>query len=183
MERLATLIKKRNALDVEIAEILGRPVVQGHFGETVASRVFGLELHASANQRGSDGLFREGQFKDKSVNVKYYPMRENLLDISKENLPDFYLVLTGPKNRAASSRGGHLPWVIETVYLFDARDLVNKLKVKIGTATSVKQVIWEEAEIYPAHNPYFPLSRSQREMLKLFRSSRRNSIRHWHTGE
>ena len=171
MERLAALIRRRNALDVEIAGILGRPVTQGHFGEIIASRIFDLELHASANQRGSDGLFREGQFKGRSVSIKYYPMRQNLLDISKENLPDFYLVLTGPENRADSSRSGHLPWIIEAVYLFDACDLVSKLKVKIGTATSVRQAFWEEAEIYPAYNSHFPLSQRQREMLVLFRGS------------
>lgn len=44
------------------------------------------------------------------------------------------------------------PWLIEEVFLFEARPLLERLKargLKIGVATSVRQAEWEEARIYP----------------------------------
>ena len=168
MERLASLIKRRNALDLAISEVLGRPALQGHFGEFVAARIFNIELHDSAAHKGSDGYFIDGPLSGKSVNIKYYPKREGLLDMNRDNHPDFYLVLAGPKSTAASSRGGHRPWLIENVYLFDAAALVDQLSVKIGTATSVRQNLWDGAEVYPCDNPSFQLSETQRDSLKMF---------------
>ena len=168
MDNLASLIRQRNSLDKEIAEILGRPVIAGHFGEFVASSIFNIELNASANKRETDGHFWGERLCGKSVNIKYYPKNEGILDMSKDGHPDFYLVLAGPRASATSSRGKHRPWLIESVYLFDALELLSKLKVKVGTATSVRREFWEEAEIYPVHKPHYPLNQWQREMLELF---------------
>jgi hypothetical protein len=66
------------------------------------------------------------------------------------------------------------PWVIEHVYLFNARELFEKLRkrgVKIGVATSVAQVYWKEAEIYPKQeNVVLRLTDETRRMLALFGS-------------
>ncbi len=41
--------------------------------------------------------------------------------------------------------------------------------VKLGVATSVRQHLWDEAEIYPRqHNERLILSNAQRALLKLF---------------
>jgi len=75
---------------------------------------------------------------------------EGILDITPETLPDFYLVLTGPKGAPTSSRGTMRPWLISYVFLFDAAKLLADLRgVKVGIATSVRQHIWDMAEIYP----------------------------------
>ena len=42
LERLAGLIWQRNALDREIAAVLGRPAHSGHLGEYQAAAVFAL---------------------------------------------------------------------------------------------------------------------------------------------
>lgn len=168
MEHLASLIKQRNDLDREIAQMLGRPALPGHFGEFVAARIFNIALHESAAHKGSDGYFADGPLAGKTVNIKYYPKREGVLDMNRDNHPEFYLALTGPKSAAASSRGGHRPWVIERVYLFDTAALLGQLSVKIGTATSVRQNLWDAAEIYPYNASYFPLNEAQRNSLKLF---------------
>jgi hypothetical protein len=40
--------------------------------------------------------------------------------------------------------------------------------LKIGVASSVRAQHWEAAEIYPRHNPAFPLTEEQRDLLALF---------------
>src|SRR4030042_1867169 len=126
MTRLAELSKKRNKVDREIAVLIGRPAATGHIGEYIASRVFGISLAASASHRGADGHFSVGSLVNHSVNIKWYPKREGILDISPESPPDYYLVLAGPKSAAASSRGTVRPLVIEVVYLFDAQVLADR---------------------------------------------------------
>ena len=90
--------------------------------------------------------------KGKTVNVKTYGKREDLLDVTSEHLADYYLVLTGPKSQPISSRGSTRPFNVSGVYLFNMRKLLAKLearKVKIGVATSVAQKDWDSVEISP----------------------------------
>lgn len=157
----------------QIAAIIQRPALIGHVGEFIASRIFGIALEESASRKGIDGCFTDGQLAGQSVNIKWYTKRENILDVTPDALPDFYLVLTGPESAAAhSSRGKTRPWVIETVYLFDAHKLVHRLRlrgVKIGVATSVGQQLWDEAEVYPTpRNARLILSEEQRKLLAHF---------------
>lgn len=171
MKSLAELVRRKNEADRKIAEVIGRPALQGHFGEYVAARTLGVELHGSAVQRGSDGRFASGPFAGKTVEVKYYPKNEGMLDMKTSGQPDFYLALTGSRKEPESSRGATRPWVIEAAYLFDAPALVRKLTAKIGTATSIRQEFWREAEIYPRHNSAFPLTENQRAALALFKEA------------
>ena len=105
MEHLASLIQQRNAVDKEIAAVIGRPALSGHFGEFIVTQVFDVELHDSAVQKGSDGRFTNASHEGKTVEIKYYPKLEGLLDMKTDSQPDFYLVLTGPReNRRIFSR-------------------------------------------------------------------------------
>ena len=75
-----------------------------------------------------------------------------MLDITPDSLPDYYLVMTGPKTLEGSSKGGMRPWLINYVFLFNAADLVIELTargVNVGTASSVRKHEWQAAEIYP----------------------------------
>lgn len=82
--------------------------------------------------------------------------------------------MTGPLSGPVSSRGTTRPWVIDAVYLFDARELVADLQargVKMGVATSVRQELWRAAEIYPIQRSRrLVLTEEQRTMLGLFGS-------------
>jgi hypothetical protein len=152
LSRLAKLIKQKNLIENEIASIIQRPAQVGHAGEFIASQIFDIQLMESAAHKAIDGYFRSGPLMGKSVNIKWYGYQEGLLDITPGALPDFYLVLTGPKKTADSSRGGTRPWVIHHIYLFDANELVTSSQfrgTKIGTATSVPKEYWNNAEIYP----------------------------------
>ena len=168
--RLASLIHQRNNLDAAIAEAIGRPTLAGHFGEFVAAEMFNVKLHQSAANKGNDGLFAKGRLSGKTVEIKYYPRNEGILDMKLESPPDFYLVLTGPRTAAGSSRGQTRPWLIEAVYLFDAVQLTRSLQGrKIGTATSVRRELWDEAEIYPnQNNKALAVTTSQQKLLALF---------------
>ncbi len=182
MEHLAQLIAQRNRLDEDIAKVIGRPALVGHFGEFVAARIFDIELHSSRVVKGSDGRFTSGSLAGKTVEIKYYPKNESLLDVKTDGHPDFYLVLTGPRVSEASSRGKTRPWVIETAYLFETNFLLHSLmerNVKIGVATSVRRELWNEAEIYPGRtNKALTLSQSQTETLRLFSAS---SLSRWNS--
>jgi len=172
LERLAGLIHAKNKIDDEIAEIIGRPSLTGSIGEYIASEIFKIELEQSAVEKGIDGRFTQGPLKEQTVNIKFYAKRENLLDINPDHLPDYYLVITGPKSSPVSSRGTTRPWLISSVYLFNSQKLMNELKnrdVKIGIATSVISKLWDEAEIYPNQsNNIIPLSEGQVQQLRLF---------------
>ncbi len=64
------------------------------------------------------------------------------------------------------------PWVIQSVYLFDARRLLEDLRargVRIRTGSSVRKALWTAAEVYPeSHNAVLTLSQEQRDLLALF---------------
>ena len=78
MEKLARLIHERNRVSEEITGIIGKPALNGHIGEYIASKIFGIKLEASATSKGIDGRFNEGSLKGKSVNVKLYGKKENV---------------------------------------------------------------------------------------------------------
>lgn len=172
LEEVAALLKQRNKIDEQIASIIERPMTSGHLGEWIAARIFDIELEASATAAGIDGRFRSGALAGKSVNVKWYLKHEGLLDIAKSGAPDYYLVFTGPRTQAASSRRTHRPWTIREVFLVDAAALMRELRargVAIGAATSVRRSTWQAAEIYPtAANTVLPLNDEQHNRLQLF---------------
>lgn len=172
LRALAKLIRARNAIDEVIADIIQRPALPQHIGEFIAAAVFDIELERSAAQVGHDGRFVTGPFAGKTVNVKLYGKRDGLLDIKEEAAPDFYLVLTGPKAGAVSSRGGTRPLVIEEVFLLDAQRLVKALRdrgAKLGVASSVPARLWEGARVYPpTAAAALHLSDAQLDLLKQF---------------
>ncbi|OFY46790.1 MAG: hypothetical protein A2Z69_01585 [Bacteroidetes bacterium RBG_13_44_24] len=170
LQSLAKAITQRNTADAEIARTIGRPAERGHAGEYIAAATFGIELEQSASKKGIDGHFTSGSLAGKTVNIKWYGKWEGILDISPENGPDFYLVMTGPFSASLSSRGSTRPWLISYIFLFDSTKLFQDLKnVKLGIATSVKKQLWEMAEIYPTQrNSQLILSAEQQNILKLF---------------
>lgn len=137
--QVSQLLRSRNAVDGELAALIGRPMTSGHLGEWLAARIFPIELEASATAAGIDGRFVEGVLAGQTVNVKWYLKHDGLLDLTLPG-PDLYLVLTGPRAATGSSRGQTRPWCVESVYLLDARELIDSQRrrgVKIGTASSI----------------------------------------------
>jgi len=174
LRTMADLLNERNLLDERIAQLIGRPASPGHIGEFIAAAVFRIDLFMSATHKAADGVFREGPLQGKSVNVKLYGKQEGVLDIRPDALPDFYLVLSGPRSQPTSSRGSVRPLTIHHVYLFDSAGLASFLKArgtKLGPASSVPQAQWEAAEVWPnAANSRIPLDKDQIEALELFSS-------------
>jgi hypothetical protein len=172
LRRLAEAIKQKNLVDTEIARVIGRPAERGHAGAYIAARIFDITLERSASQKGIDGHFASGSLARKSVNIKWYGKMEGMLDVFPDSLPDFYLVMTGPKVAPGPSRGEVRPWIISYVYLFNAAQLIGELKrlgVKMGIATSIRSYLWKMAEIYPAQrNTQLLLSEEQKRLLALF---------------
>jgi len=152
LEKLADLLSEMNAIGERISEITQRPATIGHTGEYIAAEIFDIELEELANAKGFDGHFKSGNLAGMTVNIKWYSKLEYMLDINPEALPNFFLVMTGPKGQAVSSRGGIRPWLIDYVFLINAAELMIELNargVKIGVATSVRKHEWQAAEIYP----------------------------------
>ena len=172
LERLAEVISEYNSLGNRISEITDRPATIGHTGEYIAAHVFDIELEDSATAKGFDGVFRSNNLAGRTVNVKWYTKLEFLLDINPGAVPDFFLVMTGPKSPAQSSRGTMRPWIINHVFLFNGPELMTELKargVKIGVATSVRKHEWQAAEIYPnMRNMSYRMSDEQMAMIHAF---------------
>jgi hypothetical protein len=109
-----------------------------------------------------------------TVNVKWYLKQEGLLDMSESSALDYYLVMTGLRSAALTSRGGTRPWRIDHVYLFHAPTLLAEQRargVKTGVAASVLKAHWDAAGIYPvARTPLLPLSERQTGLLRLLAS-------------
>ena len=93
---LADLIRPRNANQVEITRVIGRPALLGHVGESITGRIFDIALEALADNPDSDGRFRSGPLSGKSVNIKMYDKRDGRLDIGPDDVPDF-CVVPGPR--------------------------------------------------------------------------------------
>ena len=150
--QLSALVAERNATSTKIAAIIGRPAQLGHLGEFIASELFGIALEASANNKGFDGRFTYGALTGKTVDVKTYAKREGIVDLRTADLPDYYLVLSGPPGPASSSKGQDRPWLLSGIHLFNAAELVAALQsrnLKVGVAASVARVHWDAAEVYP----------------------------------
>lgn len=172
LERLAALLKQRNLVAQQITDIIGRPAQMGHIGEHIAADIFGIRLAKTVTHKGSDGVFESGPLAGKTVNIKWYGKMESLLDIREVAVPDFYLVMTGPESKSGTSKDESRLWCIESVFLFDAAELLPDLRVrgvKIGDATSITREVWRNAEISPSrNNRALILSDDQRSKLKLF---------------
>jgi hypothetical protein len=169
LAKLAELLRRRGAIEAEIANLIDRPAERGHVGEYIAKHVFDIRMHISASHKGSDGIFASGPLAGRSVNVKFYATQQFLLDVTLDAAPDYYLVLAGPTNRAASSRGASYPWEVSSVHLFQSVTLLEGLYargVKLGVATSIAQHFWQIAEVYPtARSSLIVLSDGQRKQL------------------
>ncbi len=176
LNRLADLLRRYNAIGDAIAGMIGRPAERGHVGEYIAAHVFNIALERSARKRARDGRFTAGALAGRTVNVKWYGKQEGVLDLHARGAPDYYLALTGAAGSAVSSRGATRPWVIQSVYLFDARRLLEDLRargVKIRTGSSVRQVLWKAAEVYPEPwSTALTITQEQRDLLGLFGSAR-----------
>jgi hypothetical protein len=169
---LARLLHRRNDIDEQISTIIQRPVAAGHLGEWIASAVFDIELETSATTAAVDGRFRAGKLQGKTVNIKWYLKREGLLDMTGADILDYYLVMTGPAAPASSSHGAVRPWRIDSVYLFDAHQLLADQRargVKIGVASSIPRDRWLQAEVHPnPASPLLELSAEQTAALQMF---------------
>jgi hypothetical protein len=165
---LATLIRRRNAVDREIADVIGRPGSSANIGAYIAAKIFDIDLGPASVSAGFNGQFREGPLAGSTVNIKLYAESGSfLLDISP--LPgDYYLVLTGPVPvKPAGPR--ILPVRIEHIYLFERRSLLQDHGVRMGMASTVRKQLWDAAEIYPSH-PSSPLqiTEDQAALIALF---------------
>lgn len=171
LDELAVAISKLNLASDHVASIIGRPALRGHIGEFIASRIFNIQLHESASEKGSDGFFVEGSIAGRSVNIKFYGQHEGLLDMPNA-LPNEFLVLTGPKGSATSSLGQVRPICIEYVFLIPGPEALadaRSRKVSIGEATSFPKAFWDEHEVYPAsRSNELVLTQEQMRLLKLF---------------
>lgn len=156
LAQFASLLRERNTIDAELSRLIGRPAYSGHLGEFIAASIFEIKLHQSAVTPTSDGIFNSGTLTGRSVNIKYYARQQGIPDLltrkERSSFPDDFLVLTGPVQNRATSKGTSLTWCITAVYLFDAEALVcvqRRRGVNLGVASSVPIQHWQEAMIYP----------------------------------
>ncbi len=173
LPQLASLLKSRNTIDYKIAAIIGRATQVQSVGEYIASVIFDITLiEETMSHKSSDGRFSRGLLAGQSVDVQWRTKHDGILHLKTDPLPDYYLVFVGFKE-AVAVHSLSIPWVIESVHLFHAGELLNALRergVQLGTGTSITGPLWERAEIYPSQrNNRLLLTNEERAMLALFR--------------
>ncbi|HZU67870.1 MAG TPA: hypothetical protein VFA09_11395 [Ktedonobacteraceae bacterium] len=172
LPRLAELIRSRNTVENNIAHLIEHPVNIGSVGDYIASTIFGITLIESATHKEFAGIFAQEPLVGKSVDVQWHLRRDGDLSLKTDPSPDYYLVFAGPKPVPGMPHGYVTPWIIESVFLFDAKELLAALRergVQIGTRTSVIGQLWDRAEIFPVQrNTRLLLSDEQRRLLALF---------------
>ncbi len=172
LPRLADLLRARNTVESNVANLLERPMTLGAVGDYIAAEIFGITLVQSTSHTEFAGIFSDPELAGKTVDIQWYPRREGNIHVHTEPVPDYYLILAGPKPEASTAHSLTSPWLIHSVHLFKSQDLLIALRergVQIGTRTSVITQLWERAEIYPeAHNHELHLTEEQCQFLKLF---------------
>ena len=172
LPQLASLIKSRNTIDSKIATLIGQPAQVQTVGEYIAALIFGIALDETSAHKSSDGRFTRGPLAGHTVDVQWHIRHDGILHLKTDPLPDYYLVFVGSKE-ATSLHTLSIPWVIESVFLFEAGELLTALRergVQVGKGTSITGPLWERAEIYPVQrNTGLMLSDDERAMIGLFR--------------
>ncbi len=167
---LASLIKSRNTIDSKISHLIGRSAQINHVGEYIAASIFKIAIEEEGKHRSYDGRFTQGPLAGNTVDVQWRSRHDGQINIGLDTYPDHYLILTGPEPSPSNLEN---PWIIESVFLFNAQELLNALKerkVQIGSGTSVTGPLWERAEIYPIpRNTRLTLSDEERKLLFLFK--------------
>src|SRR5947209_994813 len=149
LSRLAELLKARNTVESNIANLIEHPVNIGSVGEYIAAAIFGITLIPSANHKEFAGIFAHNTLAGKTVDVQWHARREGDLSLKTDPSPDYYLVFAGPKQESSTTRSIVNPWIIHSVHLFDAGELLTALRergVHIGTHTSIIGQLWDRAE-------------------------------------
>ena len=172
LPRLAELVRARNTVENNIANLLGNSVNLATVGEYIAAQIFGITLIPSSHHREFVGIFAHQPLAGKTVDVQWYPRREGFLHVRSEPAPDYILALAGPRQESSTARALVNPWLIRSVHLFHSQELLSALRergVQIGPHTSVINQLWTRAEIFPTpHNPLLTLTEDQRQLLRLF---------------
>jgi hypothetical protein len=135
---MAALLRARNEADAVIAGLLRRPAEQGHLGEWLAVRL--LELEPAPSARSARVRSPAGRSTSKS-----YGALQGILDLHEDDAAtDEYLVLSGTREAAGSSRGALGPLAVAHVHLIEGRPLIADLRsrgIKIGIASSVRRSV------------------------------------------
>ena len=176
LNHLADLIRIRNFINASVGRIIQGPAETGRIAEFVASQIFDIELADTFVNKSVDGWFRSpAQLKETSVNVKYrstLSRRLNLIDSSDlSNHPEFYLAFRGPFIAKGPAADKVLPFLIESVYLFAAEQLISAMTAEgyRSFGPSVRKKFWDAAMIYPEQvNQTLILTDQQRAALALF---------------
>jgi hypothetical protein len=172
LARLAELLRARNTVESNIANLLSSSVSLSTVGEQIAAQIFRITLIPSAHHNEFAGIFASQPLAGQTVDVQWYPRREGFLNIHSEPAPDYLLVLAGPRPESSTTRALVNPWLITSVHLFHVQELLVALRergVQIGSHTSVINQLWERTEIFPVpRNQLLTLTEEQHRLLQLF---------------
>lgn len=172
LPRLAELLRARNTVESNIANLLQCEVDLNIVGEQIAASIFGIRFVPATAPGQSAGVFTCPTLAGKTVEVRWYLRREGILNIHTDPAPDYTLVLAGPKFDPSEARALVDPWIITSAYLFHMPELFNMLRtrgVRIGPRISVNSHLWEQAEIFPSSpNSALVLTNEQLRLLQLF---------------
>ena len=132
IKKLAQAIKQKNQSEIDIARIIGEPSGGLLPAEYVAAEIFNISLHKSVWPVDTVGQLANEKLDGKSVYIRWdawYSSNDVMVDLlNRKSLPDFYLIMTGPKSSGRLPIQIARPWLIAYVFLFDTAKLVGELK-------------------------------------------------------
>lgn len=171
LRQMAGLLRARNAIDDVIATITDRPVNPGHLGEWIAARIFPSNSSSRPLPGPSTAAFDRscrGRGGEREV------VRQARGCAGHDGA--FVSRLLPRADRSALGRTHltryHPPTHDRVGLPFPAAKLAETIRdtgLKLGIATSVRNALWDAAEVYPEQcNPELPLSPQQRHLLALF---------------
>src|SRR5258708_17280287 len=128
LPRLADLLRARNTVESNIANLLGSGVNLNTVGVYIAATIFGITLLPFTRSSEFTGTFASQPLSGKTVDVQWYPRREGFMNVRAEASPDYYLVFAGPKQESSTARALVNPCLVSSLHLFETQDLPSALR-------------------------------------------------------
>jgi len=184
IKQLVHLIRERNEINTKILKIVGLPILIEYIDEYIMSFIFKIHITNSPSKYGlygyfiedfTDNLFKgeykgkmEGDYKGKTVNIKWYTERPDKIENNPDYLPDFHLAIIGTSSKCYSMYDEI--WHVDEIFIFNMEYIRNKKNIIENNLNSidVSKEYKKKNQLYPSPFKYQKLPETQENPLRKF---------------
>jgi len=181
IDQLVNLIRERNEINKKILSNIGLPILIDYIDEYIMSFIFKIHITNSPSKYGLYGYFSEdftgnlyqgkdkgkmvGDYKGKTVNLKWYTERPDKIENNPDYLPDFHLAIIGTSSKCYSMYDEI--WYVEEIYLFNMKDVLKKKNIVENQFNSIdiSKEYKKKNQLYPSPLKYQKLPETQEGAL------------------